>query len=354
MKKISYGQVIFLLFICRIFRTLTYNPFRDTNSVIHMWAIFTAILIQFLLLLPVIYIYDIYPNKSVDECAYSISKYFGMAVSLIYALFYILIAARAIRYFTYFMTEMFPEIKNPYFIAISITLVAIYGAYLGIESLGRSSVIISVIFLIILLIMVITSKVNIEIINLNMAIENPIKDFFSCVVKEIGMNAELTAFAFLLPYIKSDIKRAGALLLALKLFVLEIIVFIYTTLLGDYIKVVPIPIFVVGSYSKTRFIERFDAIYMVEWALCAAVTIGMFLFLSSKGIKRIFVKAKDIGIIFVIAIMCLGFDVLLSFSNKPVDTFFDKWFTPILTVVLTFLFPLIMAIYIITKKKESL
>ena len=75
--------------------------------------------------------------------------------------------------------------------------------------------------------------------------------------------------------------------------------FIYTTLLGDYIKVVPIPIFVVGSYSKTRFIERFDAIYMVEWALCAAVTIGMFCSFI-KRIKRIFVKAKDIGIILLL------------------------------------------------------
>lgn len=353
MKKISYGQVIFLLFICRVFKTLTFNPFRDTNSGVLMWSILISTILQMVILLPLFYIYNKHPGKSVDELAFGISKPIGYIITAVYALYFILLAARAIKYFTYFMTDMFPSIKNYYFIAITIVLVAGYGAFVGVEALGRSSIFISFIFISMIIVMIITAQGKMEKINLDIAVQNPANDIFSCVLKELGMNSELTTFALLLPYIKSDIKKSGFILLGLKLVFLEVIVFIYTTLLGDYIKLARIPLFVVGSYSKTKFIERFDALYMLEWTLCAALTIGLFIFLSSKGIKRIIVKVKDTYIVLGVSLLCFGVNFLLSFSHQPFDMMLDRWFTSVLMIVLTCILPLLILLVLKATKNKA-
>ena len=201
--------------------------------------------------------------------------------------------------------------------------------------------------------MVITSQGQMQKINLDIAVQNPVNDILSCVVKELGMNSELTAFALILPYIKSDVKKAGYILLAMKLVVLEVIVFIYTTLLGEYIKLAEIPLFVVGSFSKTKFIERFDALYMAEWTLCAALSIGLFILLASKGIKRIAVKIRDIYIILVVALICLGINIPFSLSKKPYDMIIDKWFTSIQMIVLTCILPLIILLVQKVKKTKA-
>ena len=139
----------------------------------------------------------------------------------------------------------------------------------------------------------------------------------------------------------------------MKLVVLEVIVFIYTTLLGDYIKLARIPIFVVGSYSKTKFIERFDALYMLEWTLCAALTVGLFIFLASKGIKRMIVRVKDTYIILGVALVCLGVNFLLSLSRKPFDMMLDKWFTSILMIVLACILPSLILLVLKAMKTKA-
>ena len=349
MKKISYSQVIILLFIIRILKTMTFNPFINTSSVILMLAVLASTLFQGLLFVPVAYIYKCCPGKDVNELAYGVSKAFGICVSLIYKLYFLLAILRAVKHFTYFMVQMFPGVGGRIVISVALLAVAGYGAYLGLESIARTSVFVGGILFVMFALIITTTKGELDFLNVNMISESPFKSFLSCFIQEIGMNSEIIAFAVLLPYIKSGIKKAFAGLLVLKLVVIELIIFLYTALFGDYMKEIILPFFSAGAFSKTQFVERFDPVYMVVWTLCAVVGVSLSIFFAVRCGKNVFIKIKEKYLYFIITVLCMAVFVIFRVEISTIDRAFDRWINSLLTVVLTGILPLVT--FLIYRKK---
>ncbi len=354
MKKISYGQLIMLLLICRISRMITANPLKDTSGGIVMISVIIAGLIQVLMVIPIIVLYKRTENQSVCEVAFAKSKILGKALFGLYAVFFMIVALRAVRYFTFFMTETFPSINSPRFISLSIILVSIYVAVLGIEPIARTSTIVMVAFFIMLIIIRITSQNTMSIINVNLVSDNMTKSFIEVILKEIGMNTELPAIALLLPFLKSGIIKATYGFLAIKAVIINIIVFIYTSYLGEFVRITYLPLFAVGAYSKTRLFERFDAVYMVEWTLCAIVAVGFYLFIAAHSVRNIVSRVKQ-------KYLSIGWGVILAIvvvvtykSHSEFDHVVDKWVSPPVVVLLTTVVPLIVMLTCTKKPNKKL
>lgn len=351
MKKISYGQMIMILFLCRVFKSMTYNPFTNANAVTIMITVLISTLIQAVMILPIIWLYVKHPGESVCDLAFMKSKTLGYIVSVLYSLYFLTIALRTVRSFTYFMAQMFPSHKNLIFIAISITIVAGYCAFLGVEAIGRGSTIVFAGFVIMLLLMIINTSGRIDFTNLNMISTDSASGLRELIIHEIGLNSELSAIALLLPKVKKSLPNGAYILLGLKLVAIELIVFLCSGILGDYVNSVPFPFFAVGAYSKTQFIERFDPIYMVEWTLCAVVSISIFITLAGETRKNVFFRLKSgwlkiILTLFMVALLLLP----SSLTPNSLDSFFDDYLgTPIMLIMVTII-PLIIAL--ISNKKQ--
>ena len=341
MKKISYGQMIVLLLVFRFLRTVTFNPFVNTDSVIVIWAVLASTVFQGVLVLPLVWIYNKYPDKDINRIAYDVSKPFGICVSLLYRLFFFLVALKAVKNFTYFMLEMFPGTGSKAVIVITLLVVSGYGAYLGLESIARSSGFVIVLVFVMLALMIVTIKGDLDFINIYIPADKTAKSFFNCFVQETGMNSEIVAVAVLLPNIRAGIKKGIYGYLTLKLILIELVIVLYTALFGEYVKNITLPFFALGAYSKTRFIERLDPLYMLVWTLCAIVTIALAIYLSVQCTKNVLIKIKKSLLYIIFTAVCMA--VILPFKLKMsvIDIAFDKWINSILIVLLVCIIPLI-------------
>ncbi len=343
MKKISYGQMIMILFLCRVFKIMSYNPFSDANGATIMIAMAISTLIQAVMIIPFVWIYIKHPGRSVCELAFNHSKAFGYAVSILYTLYFIMISLRDIRYFAFFMSEAFPSVQSGIFIVISIAIVAGYGALLGIEALGRSSTLVFVGFVIMIISMILALEGHINYLNLNLVADDTTKKIIVIAYKGIGLNTELSAIAILLPKIDKSFAKGAYIFLGLKLIVIDLIVFLYTTILGNYVKSIALPFFTVGAYSKTSFFERFDALYMVEWTFCAVVSIAVFISLASLCVENIFARYKTQYIKLAVTVGTVAITVPFALHLNFADNFYDEHLaTPILILMVTII-PLFIA-----------
>ena len=352
MEKINYYQLAIMLFLVRVFRAMTYNPVSHFNSVQVMLSLLITGIVQYVLLLPIFYIYKKYPGKGVSEVAFEISKVFGIIVNLIYAVFFVLSSLKIIKYFVVFMSESFPEIANRSFIIITIIVVSGYAAASGIEAMGRCSLFIVAAFLFMLIIMTLTCQNAFEIKNINL-VDNNSDTLISAVIREIGMNIDIAIIGLLLPYLKSNIVKAAVWLCSLKTVIMILVVFLYTSFLGEYVKFVRHPFFALGEYSKTKFVERFNGIYMLEWVLCAVIAIGINIFTVSLCLQNVFVKLKKWMPSIFVSGVCMVVSLGYNLQKNKRDDYIDNNIIYIYVILLTFVLPLIILLILSFAKNRK-
>ncbi len=340
MKQISYGQLLTLLFISRIFKTMTYNPFRDAQPFTIMICIAISVAIQALLVIPVILIYKKNKGEDIISLAFSKGKILGILLTFVYGLYFIVISLSTVKYFSLFMSSMFPVINSDKIIAVILVIIAVYGAFQGIEAIGRSASIVFALFFAMMLLIGLTEQGNIDLYNFSLVPPEKEKSFFEFLIYELGTNFELIAITVLLPKIKSSLTKGVYLFLAIKLIVIEFSIFLSVTILGEYIKMTELPFFEVGAFSKTQFIERFDAIYMLVWTFCAVICLGLFLYLASTCFENVLKKTGEKKLSLFIGSGVLAITIIFRIQETTVDVWYSQWLSCILVVLLLTILPL--------------
>ncbi len=351
MNKISGGQLLVLLLCCRIFRLMTFNPFENTSGTVVILSVIISAIVEVIIVIPLIVFSTKCQGKSVGEVAFERSKVFGVIISLIYTIFFVMASARVARYFTLFIGEAFPNIKGKGFISALFILLALYGAMLGIEALGRSSVFVFVLFVGMFVLMIATSNEDVDFLNFSMIELYEPNSIFKATVREIGMNSELSMLAVLIPHLKGNFKKTTYSYICIKVIVVEVILFFCTAILGSYLKITKLPLFAVGAYSKTNIIERFDAIYLVVWTLCGAISLGVTLFIVDSCTRNVLKKSKGRTIISATALLAFLLTFLFSVKKSSLDRIFDEFINAVIVVILACVLPLIVVL--LSKSKKS-
>lgn len=353
MKKISYGQLLLLLFVTRIVRTMTYNPFLLASPYQIIIEIAVSVLIQAVLVIPFVYIYNKFQGEDIISLGFSRNKAVGITLCTVYSAYFIVVALRLIKYFSLFMSTGFPVINSSKAIAVCLILVAGYGAFQGIESLGRSASIVFAFFCFMILIIILTTQGSFDLYNLSIPEPDNPTGFTGFLLKELGSNSELVTVALILPKIKDGFRKAIYGFLTLKLLVIEFAVFLSVTVLGAYIRVTELPFFKVGALSKTQYIERFDAVYMVVWTLCAVIGLGLFIYSASQGLESVFRKTGRKKLSLYISGFVILVTIIFRASQSNADMWADKWLSAVLVCLLTFVIPIVMILINGRKGKQQ-
>lgn len=341
MNKISVSQAVILLVCCRIFRIMTFNPFEDTSGTVAMLAVLISAVVECILIIPVIVLTKRGNGANICEQAYERSHFLGAAVSVLYGLFFLLSGVRTARYFSLFIHEAFPGIKGKAVIAFLLILIAMYGAYLGIESLGRSSVFVFVTFLIMFVLMIVTTSKRFDLLNFSMTQLLSGGTVLKTAVREAGMNTELIMLTLLVTDIKGSIKKTAYVYIGTKAVLVLIIMFICTAILGNYLSLVKLPFFAVGAYSKTRLIERYDGLYLVIWTLCALVCLSLSAYIIKMLYMKLFRRSHGLGGIVLTGIVCFVLTAFFSVEKSSLDRQFDEVLNACVIVFFTFVVPLV-------------
>ena len=273
--KISSWQLLILLFLSRIFITITYFTLEDVSPSVMMSTTAFSVAADMILVIPAIILYKKYPNENVIRSAFEISKSFGIVLFVLYFIFAVFMIFRTVRFFLYFFENAFLNLLPTLVVGVMLIAAAAYVGHLGIEAAARSSSIVFVAFLLLIIAVIATTA---EDFDLNNYYTEPVgtNDILNGVVHGISRSSEMVVLVLLLPYLKNGIGKSVYGFLILKLLFVEMIALLCILFLGGYMAAVPFPFFTVCGFAKAPFVERLDAAFLVVWTLMGVIKLSLY------------------------------------------------------------------------------
>ena len=249
-KKISKWQLVFLLLLCRIFTLMTYVPAfsQDGGIAFRLKAAVISVLIQAILVIPLIILSNRFPDRSVTEIIYEKSNVAGCIAAVLYLLFFISLCTGQVLHYVGFLSDSFLH-GEKFFPLAALLIVCTYCAYCGTEGLARSSVVMMIPFLLMVVLMGIGAKDAFSINNFYF--EKGSSGLAEAVMDDLDRNGEIVAAAFLMKNLRSGLKCALYRLLAAKLIVTSVIFALITGVLGDLADTLGYPFLTVGSLTNS-------------------------------------------------------------------------------------------------------
>ena len=338
--KISWGQILILLLICRIFTLMTFVPLISDgyNFPTQIIASVIATVIQAIAVIPLILFSKAYPEQTVTAAVMKKNKFWGYIVSIVYLLFFLTYTINSVLHFIKFLNDRFFPESNVTIMMIILLAVGVYCAHCGIEGISRSSVIVFVLFIIMLFIMVITASQNFSMINYYAADYDD--NLFNAVMEDLSRNSEIVVAAFVVKNIKSCFKCSIYGFLASKLIITELITMLIIGVLGDFAKLTDYPFMTVGSYAGTELFQRNDSLYLILWTIIAVINISLFMYISAGLTEEIIPKIKLKSTI----IAAIVFLAALPFVIGEIDFALIRDYTcgGVMSIILIGIIPLIL------------
>jgi len=297
---ITAPQLFNMLFISRSLVNLTYNPviyISGENIFDYIISSLISFLLNFILILPVYFLYKLDKNSDIIEKFTFIFKKTGIIFAFIYIIYFLLVNCYSLSSFNIFMTNaMNPDI-SAWLVSISVVLAACYGANKGIEGLARTCGVVLVMIIISLVFLICALLPEVDEINYTNFFQDGFLQSSKGILMNISQNFCIPALGILLPMAKGNIKK-NIFFWNFYIHVIWInVIFLLVGSLGDYLKTQIFPVYTAVSISKIGALKRLDAIYLGLWTMALFCKISLFLFLISQIFNKLFgEKAKKISL----------------------------------------------------------
>ncbi len=330
-RIISWGQLLLLLFMCRVFTLMTFVPFAQGDISVQMIGTAISTAIQAIILIPAVLLKDSATDVLLKKC-----RPIGIIAAVIFLLFFLLYTVNGLLHFQNFLSaRFFPTADSTLWIGV-ILIVCVYCGCLGIEALGRSAVVVFWLFTAAVAAMVFSSAQSFDTANLYLSPITP-KSLFSAVLDDLSRNGEIVALAFLAKHVREKHRCGTYGLLAAKLFLVEGAMLLICAVLGDFTALTDYPFLSLGTFGGARFLQRSDSLYLIVWTITAVLNIALFLHLSAGLMEEVFPKLKfrtsvaailvfgtvlvftltDLDFDPVYRILCSGYSVIFLTGSLP-------------------------------------
>lgn len=355
LERLSAGQLFMMLYISRMVVNVTYSSYSsDVSSLRYgVTASVIAMVITFFMLIPVYFMIKTNKNRSVTDNAYSVFKWLGTTVAVIYGLYFLWILVNTISFFDIMVKNVVNPNTSVFMLSLAIVGAAVYAAYRGIEALGRASSIIFIIITTALIVLIFSLIPEADILNTEPPGMENSSDIMKTVFNAVAKNSCIPAMAFLLS-LTSGNKKRGAVCWALGVYLsMAVMIFIITAVLGDYLDTQVFPVYTVTAVASLGVTRRLDGIFLGVWTAGMFVKISLFIYLISVCVKRILGnKAAKLSIILSGAVIVIA-STAVSGTNGMFDFLFDTKLLFAFTVLTGAVIPFILGIINISRKKYN-
>lgn len=306
--KISSSQAVILLFLCRMFATVTYSPMNGENADVTAILLgdFLATFATGIVMIPLfLYFKKRNVQNLLDEC-YRISKGFGIAVGIYCFLMVFLVLVDTVSHFENFMTNaIFPDTSSA-IIIITFLIACCYGAWMGLEGIARASSIIFVFFLVSLCFIFTAAWSSIEWVNLQpLTRDHPVRQVLQSMLENISLNTEFIILVFIYPKIKGSFFNISIWYLIISGIILSAVGITTVLILGQFTLKQVFPFYTIASIIETKIVQRFDAVHMALWVLVSYVRVTVYLIVAGKLLPRIFSPRLEKWV-FIPITVCIG------------------------------------------------
>jgi spore germination protein KB len=345
--KISVFQFYVMLFLSRTLTTVTYLSSYTENirlSDMLVQPIF-RIIIGTLIMFPVFRLYRKHNDKNILQIISEKSKTLAKIVSVIFIIFFFYFTVVTLARLDLFAgTIVFPETDVEYMIVFAIILCC-YGAYLGLEPLGRSSVISAVFVIPALIFIMLTLVDKVDLLNLTPVFYNGVDSVVKVAVDSVGQTVEYGIIALLSPRVIGNKRKGYYIWLFSQISLMAVMFFFAGTVMGNFASTQLFPFHTLASLAEFSMFTRLDAIFTSVWIMCAFIKAGLLIFLQTDLLTTYFGKFKRVHYIIVIGILTIIANLFISQQVVRFSIIDDSIIKIIITGISVLIIPLIVLIF---------
>ena len=312
--KISAFQFYVMLFLSRTLTTVTYISSYTKNVRLSDMLVQPIFRITFgiIIMIPVYLLYRKYNDKSVIDLARERSEKVSKVISVFYviAFFYFTVVTIA-RLDVFTGTVVFPE-TNVNFMLVFVIIFCCYGAYLGFEALGRSSVLTAVLVIpaIIFILCALTDKV--DLLNLSPVFYNGVIPVIKTAIDSVGQTIEYAMIAIALPKVHGKLTKGFFVWLFSQTLLMAILFFFAGAVMGNFAGTQLFPFHTLASLAEFAMFDRLDAIFTSVWIMCAFIKASLLIFLQADILYKVFPKIKKGSYLVVIGIVTIITNLVIA------------------------------------------
>lgn len=350
--KISTFQFFTMLFLSRTLTTVTYLSSYTKNirlSDMLVQPIF-RILIGTAIMLPLYFLYRKNTDKNLLDIVNNKSKVLARVFAIIFVVFFFYFTVVTMARLDLFAgTVVFPETDLTYILIFAVVLCC-YGAYLGFEALGRSSVISSVFVIPALIFIMVTLVKKVDFLNLTPIFYNGVMPVVRVAVDSVGQTVEYAIIALALPRVKGNVKKGFFIWLILQTFLMAVMFFFACTVMGNFASTQLFPFHTLASLADFAMFSRLDAIFTSVWIMCAFIKAGLLIYLQAHIFTTYFGRFRRTTYIFAIGILTILANLFISGQIKWFTFVDNSTIKIVLTLITVVVIPLFVILFF---KKEN-
>lgn len=312
--KISVFQFFIMLFLSRTLTTVTYLSSYTENirlSDMLVQPIF-RITIGILIMLPLYFLYRRQKDKNLLEIINDKSEILAKIVSVVFVLYFFYFTVVTIARLDLFAgTVVFPETDVEYMLVFAIILCC-YGAYLGLEALGRSSVISAVLVVPALIFIMLALVKKVDLLNLTPVFYNGVMPVVKVSIDSVGQTVEYGIIALMAPRVTGKYRKGYYIFLFSQVALMAVMFFFACTVMGNFASTQLFPFHTMASLAEFSVFSRLDAIFTGVWIMCAFIKAGLLVFLQAEILSIYFGKFKRVHYLFAIGIITIIANLTIS------------------------------------------
>lgn len=345
--KISAFQFFVMLFLSRMLTTVTYisSYTKDIRLSDMLVQPIFRILIGIAIMVPVYLLYKKHRNKNVLDLARERSAKLSKVLSIVYVLtfFYFTVVTIA-RLDLFAGTVVFPETEVDYML-IFVIIFCCYGAFLGFEALGRSSVLTAVLVIPAIIFILVALISKIDLLNLTPVFYNGVMPVVKTAVDSVGHTVEYAIIAIALPRVNGKVKKGFFLWLIAQTLTMAVMFFFAATVMGNFAGTQLFPFHTLASLAEFAMFDRLDAIFTGVWIMCAFIKAGLLIWLQADILKKEFSRLKTTHILVVIGALAIILNLIIAEGIERFNIIDSSVIKIIVTGTTAFLIPLIVLVF---------
>lgn len=329
---ISPYQLFFIFLVSRAVVALTFyqsvleRGVTPDSLISALLALFINLLICFPVLLCVKY------EKNPLETT------FGRIIYLAYFIFFIGVN---ISRFAFFACDKTTHGDNTLLFIILMSIAACYAAYLGIEALGRFSVICAIISIIVLIVMVLLDIKNFHLTNFMPFYENEGSGIIRNAFVFSSNSVEPALFLVLSGRCRR--KEANALFWGISASYLAIVIMLLFCIgvLGKAASLYAFPVYTLFQMTAFKSFSRLDIFYTAFGFFALFAKCAFMLFCAAESVKRFSDKVKYPALFLISVVVSLI--IYRRFSSEIING--TRWFYPAISLAFLVFIPLLFLVF---------
>lgn len=343
--RVSVCQLFIMLYISRMVVNVTYSGHTsEVHSLQYgVVAALISLAITLLMVIPVYLMFKTNNGRTVTDNSYLLFKKFGAIIAIIYGLYFLWVLINTLSQFNIMVTNVLNPTASVFILSLAVVVASMYGAYKGIEALGRASTIIFIFVIATLIILFCSLLPKVNLLNLEPINIDNSEDIMKIVTNFMAKNSCIPAMAILLPFAKGN-TRSGVIWWAVAVYIsTAVIIVLIIAVLGDYLQTQVFPVYSLTAVASLGVTKRLDGLFLGVWTAGMFVKISLFMYLLSACVKRIFGEAISRWSILISGVLVLVISMVISVTEGLFDLIFNKYIFLILTLVTAVIIPLFLA-----------